>query len=99
MSGQSATDRYIEGKRKELDNLRKDFNALSKEAAAVAEHSAAAGRLIERLKADQQMTETQIQRLFGLDGPTLKRFLKASEEERSRSSSAVAGPAQVQPGI
>ena len=98
MSGQSATDRYIEGKRKELYNLRKDFNALSKEAAAVAEHSAAAGRLIERLKSDQQMTETQIQRLFGLDGSTLKRFLKASEEERSRSSAA-AEPAQVQPGI
>lgn len=98
MAGQSATDRYIESKRKELDNLRKDFNALSKEAAAVAEHSAAAGRLIERLKSDQQMTQTQIQRLFGLDETTLKRFLKAAEEERSRSSAA-AEPAHDRPGI
>lgn len=98
MAGQSATDRYIEDKRKELDALRKDFSALSKEAAAVAEHSAAAGRLVERLKSEQRMTQTQIQRLFGLDEATLKRFLKASEEERRRSSAA-AEPAQAQPGV
>lgn len=76
MAGQSATDRYIEDKRKELDALRKDFSALSKEAAA--------GRLVERLKSERRMTQTQIQRLFGLDEATLKRFLKASEEERRR---------------
>lgn len=88
MTGQSATDSFIEEKRHELNKLRKDFDALSRETAAVAEHSSAAGRLIESLKSDHHMTETQIQRLFDLDGATVKRYIRMAGTGHRESASS-----------
>lgn len=87
MTDKSATDAFIEERRKELNELKKDFDSLAKESAAANQHAAEAGRLIERLNTVHHITKTQIQKCFNLGDAQIKMFQKAAEKGAGSGSS------------